>query len=153
MLTAYQSDFLGMMGDWSGVVTHYAISNSDTVRVTSDATFTADTTGGKVVSRLIYDSRDGELVVEWGEWSVLDDGTRIQMDVNKSWLVSGKTITDNGTTLVFQARDTDNGMSAQVTNVLYIGHQDSLVFARKVLPDNAGREQLRREFRLGRKKD
>jgi hypothetical protein len=46
-----------------------------------------------------------------------------------------------------------SGNPAQIVNVLYIGHQDSMIYAQKVLPDYAGREQLRREFRLGRIKE
>ncbi|MCB1058740.1 MAG: hypothetical protein KDB65_00785 [Calditrichaeota bacterium] len=150
--TAYQSDLLGLIGEWSGVVTHYSI-DKDTVLVSSPAEFSADTAGGVLVSRWIYESRDGERVVDWGEWLVSGSGHTIQFDDKKMWFVSGKNISDNGMTLTFQGRDTDTNTDkpAQVTNILYIGNEDSLVFAKKVLFDGAGRELLRREFRMGRK--
>lgn len=150
-----QSDLIGLVGEWTGEVTHYKITNNDTVRTVSPAVFSADTSGGLVVSRMVYDAPNGENMVDWGEWSVSPTGRTIRFNQETMWFVSGKNVTDNGMTLVFQARGTDDvsGNPAQIVNVLYIGHQDSMIYAQKVLPDYAGREQLRREFRLGRIKE
>ncbi len=149
---AYQSDLYGMVGEWSGELT-YLDYGSDTVRVTVEAQLSADTAGGVLITRFIYDEKAGDQMIRWGEWTVSPDGKRLNMNEEKSWFVTGKTITNNGTTLVFQAPGTDNNKPAQITHVLWIGHQDSLVFSKQVLYRGGGREFLRHEFRLGRVKE
>lgn len=82
-------------------------------------------------------------------------GRRVYYD-GKAWMLFAKTVTQNGTTLVFQGQGQDDHKNAQIINVLYMSKpgasaQDSVVLTKKVLYENAGTEITRSQFRLGRK--
>lgn len=142
------SDLLGLVGEWEGTLT-YTDELDDTTRVTVPARFSAGAAQGKLITRIVYKKSNGENVLQWGEWQVSGDGRRILID-DKTWFVSNKRVTENGTTLMFQGGGVDNNRSAHIIHGMYIGHQDSVVMTKQVLYNHAGTEILRQHFRLGR---
>lgn len=150
-VTASRSDLEPLSGDWTGTLKYLDYSDDSTL-VVLNARMSAKQDGEVVKMTMTVVEPNGEEHPTESEWSVSRDGRKVNWN-GKSWFVSDKKTTDNGTTIVFQGPGMDDDKSAQIMNVLYIGHQDSCILRKQVLYDGGGREFVRSEYRFGRVKE
>ncbi len=142
------SDLSPLLGNWTGTLSYLDYSD-DSSRVVLDARMTARVDDGVFKMKTTVAEQNGTEQTTESTWSVSKDGRKMVLD-GKSWFVSDKKTTDNGTTIVFQAPGLDNNKPAQIMNVLYIGHGDSCIWRKQVLYDGGGHEFVRNEYRFGR---
>lgn len=155
-VTVSNSDFELLVGEWSGTLT-YLDYTGDSTRATLNLRMEVAPTDTGMFADVTYIEPDGNEMKSSMLFRESHSGKRVYYD-NKAWMLFDKMTTSNGTTLVFQGPGQDNNRNAQITNVLYMSHpdslrQDSVVLTEKVLYENAGHEIDRHQFRLGRVKE
>ncbi|MCB9357427.1 MAG: hypothetical protein H6505_02550 [Calditrichaeota bacterium] len=138
------TDLYSMIGEWEGTLT-YVDPADDTTHVTVAATFSADTSAGKLVTRLIYPYAGERDSVEWSTMELVADGRRIIVN-DKTWFISTRRVTQNGLTIVYQSSGQDNNRTAHITRGFFVGAQDTLLLTKQVLYQNAAKDIMRQRF-------
>lgn len=141
-----ESDLHAILGKWSGTVAYVAVD--DSTKGVTEATFIADTSGGRLNVQVEYDGAN-ERRVEEEQWQVTDDGRKLLIG-DKKWTITTKRESDRGKVIGYQTFGEDNGRRAQLMRGVYISTTDSLIYTKSVLYENSGREFVREHYRLGR---
>ncbi len=154
--TVSKADLELMVGKWSGVMLTFE-ADGDSVQSSTDIEWiVTESDSGFELTETDWDE-GGESQTVTEHVSVAKGGRRMTMD-GAGWIVWAKHQTANGRTIIIQRPGQEGNRSAQFTNILYLSfpdsaRQDSLVLTKKALYENAGRETLKSQFRLGRIKE
>lgn len=152
-VTVSRTDLTPLVGDWAG--TMLTLEPNDSKLMHTDVDWKVTESDSGFVMAINYWDESGNRETDTDLIAESHGGRRVYYD-GKAWMLYAKTVTQNGTTLVFQGQGQDDHKNAQIINVLYMSKpgtaaQDSVVLTKKVLYENAGTEITRSQFRLGRK--